>query len=94
MAGWSATSGRGVLAVTIVAYSTLVFILVWSRLAGLGQSYWHDEIVTVVNFVTASHLSMCLVSTAGRAVSPTSAVQPRRQDRCLVRAERVEPYDG
>jgi len=47
----SVTSSRRVLALTIAAYAALGVILAWSRLAGLGQSYWHDEIVTVVNFV-------------------------------------------
>ena len=47
----SLTRSRGLRAGSIVAYSALGFILAWSRLTGLGQSYWHDEIVTVVNFV-------------------------------------------
>jgi hypothetical protein len=35
------------------AYTILVVALAWTRLYGLNRSYWHDEIVTVVDFVRA-----------------------------------------
>jgi len=35
----------------LAGYSALGAGLIWSRLANLGQSYWHDEIVTVAHFV-------------------------------------------
>ena len=35
----------------LAGYSVLGAGLIWSRRANLGQSYWHDEIVTVAHFV-------------------------------------------
>lgn len=46
----SAGTRRGIVA---VSYSILGLILCLPRLATLGQSYWHDEIVTVVDYVRA-----------------------------------------
>ena len=37
----------------LAGYSVLGAVLIWSRFADLGQSYWHDEIVTVAHFVRA-----------------------------------------
>lgn len=38
---------------TLVSYCILGFVLCVPRLATLGQSYWHDEISTVVEYVRA-----------------------------------------
>ncbi len=35
----------------LAGYSVLGAVLIWSRFANLGESYWHDEIVTVAHFV-------------------------------------------
>jgi hypothetical protein len=47
----ASTTARVAKGITISAYGVLGFTLGWSRLVGLDRSYWHDEIVTVVNFV-------------------------------------------
>ena len=38
---------------TVVSYGILGSLLLWTRLAGLDRSYWHDEIVTVRDLVRA-----------------------------------------
>lgn len=38
---------------TVAGYAVLGSILCWTRLTGLDRSYWHDEIVTVADYVRA-----------------------------------------
>lgn len=40
-------------AMAVVTALGLVGLLLWSRLAGIGQSFWHDEIHTVVNYASS-----------------------------------------
>ena len=44
---------RGVQALIVTSYAALGSILCGTRLAGLDRSYWHDEIVTVADYVRA-----------------------------------------
>lgn len=48
----SSRARRDVAAVTF-AYCALGLVLLWSRLVGLSQSLWHDEIVTVTDYIRA-----------------------------------------
>lgn len=46
-------SSRGVGILIAASYAILGSILCWTRLTGLNRSYWHDEIVTVADYVRA-----------------------------------------
>ncbi len=46
-------SGHRADVVTVASYAILGSILCWTRFTGLDRSYWHDEIVTVRDFVAA-----------------------------------------
>ena len=38
---------------TLVAYAALGTLMLVTHLVGLGRSYWHDEVVTIRDFVNA-----------------------------------------